>query len=63
MLFFFLKALNCAFTFLFHFGDGLVKGILGDKLIVSNTINLKVRNRVFVIKKRKCKMDNVLSTI
>jgi hypothetical protein len=44
-------------------GDGLVKGIFGGMLLFSNTIKMKLVSRVFMVKKKKCKIDGVFSTI
>jgi hypothetical protein len=36
-----------------YVGDGLVKGIFGDMLLFSNTINTKLVDRVFMVNKKK----------
>jgi hypothetical protein len=46
------KALSNTFTFFLHFVDGLVKGILDDKMFFfNNTIKMKVVDRLLMVSK------------
>jgi hypothetical protein len=58
------KTSSNTFTFFLHFVDGLVKGILGDKLFFFNcTINMKLVDRLFMVSKWLCQINGIFFAI